>query len=200
MAIGGDQAQQLCHSPITLISATLGSRRVEIDIGCGDGKFLARVASRQPETHFIGIEVASRLAHRAAEQVGRQGSRNVTVINGDAEAYIDNLVDESVDALHIYFPTPFPESIGLSRRLVTMRFAGTAHRVLRTGGITRLLTDHKEYYYQMIRALHLSRVSWQFIAWRPVAAGQPSGQLVGTPWEQRALVDQQRIWNLCVIK
>jgi tRNA (guanine-N(7)-)-methyltransferase len=194
------RTEQFHYSPLALISAATSFTRVEIDIGCGDGEFLAQLASRQPGTHFIGVEVASALARLAAAQVAHQGTQNVTIINGEAEAYINNLPDESVDALHIYFPTPFPLSIGLPTRLVTQRFARCAYRVLRTNGIIRLLTDRKEYHKQVIYALHSSRIMWRPIVWRPVTAGQLPGQLVGTYWERRVIAVQERIWSHCVLK
>lgn len=188
------------HLPLALTSAAGRLARVEVDIGCGSGELIVRLAARRPDTHFIGVELATGLAHRAVRRVVSRGLRNVTVINGEAAAYIDSLPEQSVGALHIYFPTPYHESIGLSTRLFDVRFAWCAYRVLQAGGILRLLTDHEGYHRDVVRALYLSRVPWRATDWLPVAAGQPSGQIVGTPWEQRIADRQGQIWRHCVVR
>src|SRR5882672_1881675 len=168
--------EQCYHSPLVVIAAAGQFPRIEVDIGCGDGELLVRLAARHPCTHFIGVELASGYAHRAASHAVSRGLRNVTVINGEAAAYIASLAEQSIGALHIYFPTPFPGSIGLSNRLFDERFAWCAYRVLQAGGILRLITDHGGYHRAVVRALYLSRVPWRATDWLPVAAGQASAQ------------------------
>lgn len=190
--------EQCYQSPQLVIAAADQFPRIEVDIGCGDGELLVRLAAQHPCTHFIGIELASGHAYRAASRAVARRLRNVTVINGEAAAYIDSLTEQSIAALHIYFPTPFPESIGLSTRLLDERFARCAYRVLQAGGILRLLTDHVGYHRHVVRALYLSRVPWRATDWLPVAAGQGSAQIVGTPWERRVVARHGRIWSHCV--
>lgn len=201
MALAGDiRTEQFCYRPVALISATASFRRVEIDIGCGRGEFLARLAAQHPETHVIGVELSSDLARRATARVVQRRIPNVTIINGEAETYLDRLPGESVDACHIYFPTPFVRGLGLSKRLITQRFGRSMYRILRTGGIVRLLTDHEAYYRQVLCALHLSQIPWTPVPWRPVSAGQTPEQRVGTHWERRVLAEQARIWSHCILK
>jgi tRNA G46 methylase TrmB len=187
-------------SPLVVTTAVGRFPRTEVDIGCGDGDLLVRLAAQHPRTHFIGVELAWGHAQRAASRAVTRGLQNVTVVNGEAAAYIDSLPGQSVGALHIYFPTPFPVSIGLSTRLFDERFAWCAYRVLQAGGILRLLTDHGEYHRDVVRALYLSRVPWRATEWLPVAAGQASAQFVGTPWEHRVVARRGRIWSHCVLR
>ncbi len=188
------------YRPLALISAAGELDRIEVDVGCGSGGLLVRLAAGHPRTHFIGVELASELAHRAADRAAVRGLRNVTVINGEAAAYIDSLPAQSVGALHIYFPTPYPRSIGLSARLFGGQFGRCAYRVLQVGGILRLLTDHEEYYREVLGVLCRSQEPWRATAWLPVAAGLPPGQIVGTYWEQRVAARQGQIWSLCVVR
>jgi tRNA (guanine-N7-)-methyltransferase len=188
------------YPPQTVLSATGNLDRIEVDVGCGGGGLLIKLAAKHPRTHFIGIEVATELAHRAAARVESQGLRNVTVINGEAAAYIDKLPAQSVHALHIYFPTPYPNSIGLATQLFDERFGRRAYYVLRAGGILRLITDHQKYHQKVLQVLQRSRDPWQATVWLPIAAGQPPGQLVGTHWEQRIIASQSKIWSHCALK
>lgn len=188
------------QSPLALTWAADQFSRTEVDIGCGGGDLLVRLAAHQPCTHFIGVELASGLAHRAASRVVNRRLRNVTVINGEAAAYIESLSEQSVGALHIYFPTPYPGGIGLSTRLFDERFARCAYRVLQAGGILRLLTDHGGYHREVDRALRRSSDPWRVTDWLTVTAGQTSAEFVGTPWERRVAARQGQIWSHCVVR
>lgn len=188
------------HSPLALTWAAGRFSRTEVDIGCGGGDLLVRLAAHHPCTHFIGVELASGLAHRAASRVVNRRLRNVTVINSEAAVYIDGLPEQSVGALHIYFPSPYPESIGLAARLFDERFARCAYRVLQAGGILRLLTDHEGYYRDVDRALRRSRQPWRVTDWLPVVVGQASAEFVGTRWERRVVARQGQIWSHCALR
>jgi SAM-dependent methyltransferase len=53
------------------------------DLGCGDGRILIAAAQKY-KVKAVGIEISSRLARSAAEQVKKQGlEQNVKVIHGD---------------------------------------------------------------------------------------------------------------------
>lgn len=194
------EIERFHHEPLALTWAARRLPRIEIDIGCGGGDLLVRLAAHHPCTHFIGVELASGLAHRAASRAVTHRLRNVTVINGEAAAYIDSLPEQSVCALHIYFPTPYPGSIGLPTRLFDERFVWRAYRVLQAGGILRLLTDHEGYHRDVARALRRSSDPWRATDWPLMAAGQASTEFVGTYWERRVAARQGRIWSHCVLR
>ena len=134
-----------------------GERAVcEIEIGCGNGHFLAAYAAGKPETRCIGIDIKEKRCLKAREKAEKLGLANMTVVRAEAVAYLASLPAGTVDAFHIYFPDPWPKSRHRKRRLFTLPTLGLVHAALRPGGRLYFGTDFFDYYVQakVIVALH----------------------------------------------
>jgi tRNA (guanine-N7-)-methyltransferase len=59
------------------------------------------------------------------------------------------LPPDSVAALHVYFPDPWPKRKHVKNRLINERFPGLAKKVLQAGGLVYLRTDDLNYFEQM---------------------------------------------------
>src|SRR5437868_5846019 len=78
---------------------------LEIELGSGDGSFLAQYAQRHLERNFIGVErLLGRL--RKLDRKGRRaGLTNLRGIRIESSYFLEYLVPaHSVSALHVYFP------------------------------------------------------------------------------------------------
>ena len=123
---------------------------VEIELGSGDGSFLALYAARHPERNYIGVErLLGRL--RKLDRKGRRaGLTNLRGLRIECRYLLEHLLPPgSVSALHVYFPDPWPKKRHQARRLVNAQFAAHAARVLPHLGIVYLRTDHADYFEQM---------------------------------------------------
>jgi tRNA (guanine-N7-)-methyltransferase len=123
---------------------------LEVELGSGDGSFLAEYAKRHPERNFIGIErLLGRL--RKLDRKGRRaGLANLAGIRIESAYFLEYLVPrQSVSALHVYFPDPWPKRKHRRNRLINERFPTTAHRALTSGGVVYLRTDDRDYFTQM---------------------------------------------------
>jgi tRNA (guanine-N7-)-methyltransferase len=123
---------------------------LEVELGCGDGSFLANYAALHPEHNFIGVE---RLLGRV-KKVDRKGRRaNLTNLRGvrvESAYFLEYLLPRhSVNALHLYFPDPWPKRKHHRHRIVNERFPLISQQALVPGGIVYLRTDHVEYFEQM---------------------------------------------------
>jgi tRNA (guanine-N7-)-methyltransferase len=127
-----------------------------VEIGCGNGHFLASYAASRPDTQFIGIDIKARRCRRAQEKVEKRGLGNVEILHVGAEEFLHDLPLRSVDAFHIYFPDPWPKSRHRKRRFFTMESLRTMHGRLRAGGRLFFGTDFFDYYLQakVLLALH----------------------------------------------
>ena len=56
---------------------------------------------------------------------------------------------QSVSALHIYFPDPWPKKRHQRHRLISPRFPELAQQALAPGGVVYLRTDDASYFTQM---------------------------------------------------
>jgi len=123
---------------------------LEVELGCGDGSFLANYAALHPEHNFIGVE---RLLGRL-KKVDRKGRRanlvNLRGVRVESAYFLEFLLPRhSVSALHLYFPDPWPKRKHQRHRIVNERFPLISEQVLLPGGIVYLRTDHVEYFEQM---------------------------------------------------
>jgi tRNA (guanine-N7-)-methyltransferase len=130
---------------------------LEVELGAGDGSFLAKYAQANPHVNFIGVErLLGRL--RKIEKKGlRAGLTNLHLLRIEASYFLEFLLPEkSVGALHVYFPDPWPKRKHRKNRLINERFTERAGRVLTPGGMVYLRTDDADYFSQMVRVFDAS--------------------------------------------
>jgi tRNA (guanine-N7-)-methyltransferase len=123
---------------------------VEVELGTGDGSFLAQWAALHPECNFLGVErLLGRL--RKVDRKGlRAGLNNLRLMRIEASYFVEYLLPHrAIRALHIYFPDPWPKRKHRKHRLVNEHFVEVAAQTLIAGGHVFLRTDNAEYFTQM---------------------------------------------------
>lgn len=136
--------------PLNLAGLFPAAQSLEVELGSGDGSFLRDYAALHPERNFLGIErLLGRL--RKLDRKGRRaGLKNLRVIRIESSYLLEYLLPPvQVDALHIYFPDPWPKRKHARHRLIGEHFPGLARRVLKPGGVVYLRTDDVPYFEQM---------------------------------------------------
>jgi tRNA (guanine-N7-)-methyltransferase len=132
-------------STIDIPSHWPGSGPLVLDVGCHRGAFLIAMAEREPSAKFLGIERLSVRVHRANARISRLGIINARAVRGDGLEVVCALPAQTVDAIHVLFPDPWPKRRHAPRRLVNTEFLSQCSRVLRTGGFFRFVTDDAAY-------------------------------------------------------
>lgn len=135
---------------------TLAGGGLEIEIGCGNGHFLAEYAGRVPGARLVGIDIKKHRCLKAQEKAARRGLSNVSIVQASAEQYLPEVAPGSVTAFHIYFPDPWPKSRHRKRRFFTMENLVQLAARLAPGGRLYFGTDFFDYYVQakVLVALH----------------------------------------------
>jgi tRNA (guanine-N7-)-methyltransferase len=125
---------------------------VEVELGSGDGSFLANYAKLHPERNFLGVERLLGRLRKLNRKGLRAGLTNLALIRLEASYVIEFLIPpESIDALHIYFPDPWPKRKHRKNRLINERFTELTAKALKPGAIVYLRTDDLDYFQQMTR-------------------------------------------------
>lgn len=126
---------------------------VQLDIGCGRGKFLFESTMAHPETNWLGVELDFTEGRRGAKRIAKRALPNGRVIGGDAKFLLSRRIKpHSVEAAHVYFPDPWWKHKHKKRRLFNDEFADLLAQVVRPGGHVHSWTDVGDY-FEIISAL-----------------------------------------------
>jgi tRNA (guanine-N7-)-methyltransferase len=123
---------------------------LEVELGSGDGSFLAQFAARHGQRNFIGVERLLGRLRKLDRKARRLGLDNVRAVQIEASYLLEYLLPTaSAEALHVYFPDPWPKRRHHQRRLVNERFPALARQALAGGGVVYLRTDNADYFQRM---------------------------------------------------
>ncbi len=123
---------------------------LEVELGSGDGSFLVSWAGSNPGRRFLGVERLLGRIRKLDRKAQRAGLTNIRALRIEASYCVEYLLPpSSAEAVHLYFPDPWPKRRHHKNRLVQGRFPELVHRVLAPGGWMHLRTDNEEYFRQM---------------------------------------------------
>jgi tRNA (guanine-N7-)-methyltransferase len=146
---------------------------LEVELGCGDASFLAEYARRHPGKNFIGVERLLGRMRKLDKKGRRFGLANLRGVRIENAYFLEWLLPSgSAEAVHVYFPDPWPKQKHRRHRLINERFPEIAHTTLQPGGRVFLRTDDADYFEQM----------------RVVFAASPKFRPVETPAELAGLL------------
>lgn len=135
--------------PTPLCAAELFDRNapLEIEVGSGKGLFLQNAAISNLQHNFLGVEVSRKYARFTAARLAKHGLANAIAVHGDALAmFRERLPDQSLAAVHVYFPDPWWKKRHHKRRVLNETFLTDIVRTLQPQGRLHFWTDVKEYF------------------------------------------------------
>lgn len=167
----------------------------ELEIGCGKGGFLLARAQARPDVRLLGVEWANKFFKFAADRMVRRGVTNVRVMRTDAKVFVMNhLPPESVAALHLYHPDPWPKKRHHKRRIVQDDFAEAVARVLMPNGLWLIQTDHADYFGH-IREVLFRHPEFREVPWEE-AAVKTADDFSGTNFEIKYAREGRNIYRV----
>jgi tRNA (guanine-N7-)-methyltransferase len=179
--------------PLDLAKLFGNASPVVVEVGFGMGETTARIAAENPGTNYLGIEVHAPGVGSLLKQVEEKALVNVRVVSHDAvEVLRDMVPPDSLAAIHVYFPDPWPKKRHHKRRLLQAEFAALAASRLAPGGHLHVATDWQEYaehVLQVLSAVPQLRNTAEGFAPRP--ATRPE-----TKFERRGLKLGHGVWDL----
>ena len=146
-----------------------------LDLGCGNGVFLAGLAAGRPEWNVLGVEKKEYRVRQARRRAGDLS--NVRVAQGEVIDVLAALPEGSVARVYLLFSDPWPKRRHAVRRLVQPEFVALLAARLAPGGKFFHASDSAAY---AVWAEDVFRAGgWQVCAWDPPA------EWPSTEFEQR---------------
>ena len=120
---------------------------LDVDLGCGDGSFLIKMAEHHPERNFLGVERLLGRVRKVSRRAEKLGLENAKILRLEAKYTAEWLLPHSsVSRLHLLFPDPWPKARHHKRRLVQEPFLKAVEDLLIPGGEFLFKTDPEEYF------------------------------------------------------
>ena len=124
-----------------------------LDIGFGNGESLIHIARMHPDINFVGMEVHLPGVGHLLLNMEKYDLKNIRIYQFDGVEVLKNCFSEnSIDAMHIYFPDPWHKKRHHKRRLIQVPFIQSITPKLKHGARIHIATDWQEY------AIHIQEV------------------------------------------
>jgi tRNA (guanine-N7-)-methyltransferase len=124
-----------------------------LEIGFGMGDSTAAMAAADPGRDYLVVEVHTPGIGNLLALVGELGLTNVRVAHGDAMELVRRLAPGTLDAVHAFFPDPWPKARHHKRRLIRPGNVVLLRQLLRPGGVLHCATDWPDYATAMAQTL-----------------------------------------------
>ncbi|MEI0566035.1 tRNA (guanosine(46)-N7)-methyltransferase TrmB [Brachyspira pulli] len=128
----------------------------ELEIGCGNGKFIVELAMNNKDKYFIGIEYSYKAAKKAVSKAYKRNIKNLTIIFGEANNVIDEYLNGKYyfDKIYLNFPDPWPKKKHAHRRIFTKDFLNKMYPLLKDDGVFYSVTDDDTYALEIMNPIY----------------------------------------------
>lgn len=184
------------------------SRPLEVEVGCGRGRFLTGRAARHPDCTFLGVERMLERVHVFDGKTRRLGLANAHVLRLEALYTFHYLLPEHhARVVYVFFPDPWPKKKHHSHRLFGPLFLNALWKRLEIGGRLEFATDHAEY-FQTVEACFAGDARFERVAPMERGPGEWTefetlfrGQglpIYAAAWRSRPVADERPLAPLAI--
>ena len=129
---------------------------VELEIGCGKGKFVCELAARERGANYVAVEKISNVLIEACERAKQEKISNVHFLNCAAEVLPKYLPENSVRKIYLNFSNPLPKLGYVKQRLTHPKFLNAYKSFLVKGGEIVQKTDDFNFYLFSVESFEAS--------------------------------------------
>ena len=120
--------------------------KIALEIGSGKGEFILTLAKRNPDTHYVSVEVIRSVAGVLAKKIVDNKMDNILLYPVDVEFLFEAIPDGFFDVIYLNFSDPWPKKKHAKRRLTFHKFLDQYHRLLKENGKVIFKTDNTSLY------------------------------------------------------
>ena len=164
-----------------------------LEIGFGMGETTAQIAAAHPDTDYLGVEVHTPGVGGLLKLLAERALTNVRVIQHDAvEVLTHMLAPSSFEAVHVFFPDPWPKKRHHKRRLIQPQFVALLVERMKPGAYLHVATDWENYAEQILAVLCAEPL---LVNTAPTYAERADRRPL-TKFETRGLKLGHRVWDI----
>ena len=116
---------------------------IHVELGTGKGDFISRLAERQRDVNFIGIEMQQGVLYSAARKVRSLELSHVRLLVFDIHRIEEIFAPGEIDRFYVNFCDPWPKKRHAKRRLTHRNFLEKYGRLLKHPGELHFKTDNR---------------------------------------------------------
>ena len=118
---------------------------LHLDIGCGKGRFLLKMAMQEPDWNFLGLEIREPLVQEANNWRHELGLTNLYYlfcnVNNSLPSILGSLPKGTLQRVTIQFPDPWFKNRHNKRRVVQPQLVAELATYMSAGGVVFLQSD-----------------------------------------------------------
>jgi tRNA (guanine-N7-)-methyltransferase len=116
------------------------------EIGCGVGDFAAQMATLHPHWNYLALDYYNKGCLKTCKRADKAGLDNLRVVRDEARSFIERCITrQSLRAVIINCPDPWPKIRHRKRRLVNPEFVGYLSEFMAPGADLYFATDFVDY-------------------------------------------------------
>ncbi|OPZ08129.1 MAG: tRNA (guanine-N(7)-)-methyltransferase [candidate division BRC1 bacterium ADurb.BinA292] len=165
-----------------------------IEIGTGNGFFLACEAARLPDWTFIGVEREPLYYYKMARRIARAKLDNVRTWRGEALDLLRRVPPGSLDRFYCYFSDPWPKRRHRRRRVYNQDFPPLIEQLLAPAGEVWFKTD-ADFYFNLTVTLFRRRGGWDLLDVGRLPLPDPARGEVISNFERKAREAGREVWG-----
>lgn len=129
------------------------SKPLELELGCGKGKYAIEYATTHPEINYLAVEKLTNVIVVGAEETKEKAIPNLRFLCSGAEYLPRFLKEKTVSRIHINFPCPFHKETYYEKRLTSKRYLEIYDKFLTEDGEIELKTDNQRMFAYSIEQM-----------------------------------------------
>jgi len=119
---------------------------LKLEIGIGNGDALIHMATAEPRSLYLGIEVHEPGIGHCLNHIHQRKLDNVRLIKHDAIEVLQHMISPAtLDGMLLFFPDPWHKKRHHKRRIVRQSFRDLVFRGLKPGASIHIATDWQDY-------------------------------------------------------
>ena len=162
-----------------------------LEIGFGGGEHLSAQAQNNSDVGFIGCEPYINGTAKLIRDIDELELNNILIYPDDARHILDRLEDDSIDKAFALFGDPWRKYRHRYRRFISPDNLNRLSRVLKSGAILRIATDHP-IYLQWIMKWAPNHPNFEWLDNNPNDWGVRTEDWYETRYERKAIKEGRK--------